>query len=132
MKATRLILVQARGGNPSKMDFYATEAEGTAYLGSLLLSGVKLTREHEKTVRAPVEAMITIAYKGWASQKARVARFLPTLFDVECCEESCDECRWIMNVEVRKDDVEITFIDRSANLPFGPTLSVKDVVLPST
>jgi len=130
--ASRLIIIQAKKGNPSKLDFYDINARGAPLLGSLLISGIKLTREQKHTMRAPSKAKLTIHYEEGVMpmELRKITMFIPTLFDLEV--SNADEDRWIMKVAKVENLLEISFIDRETALSFGPVIKVRGIVLPST
>jgi len=132
LRASRLIIIQAKKGNPSKLDFYDIITKGTPLLGSLLISGVKLTREQKHTMRAPSRARLTIYYEDdiMPMELRKVTMFIPTLFDLEV--SSSDEDRWVMKVAKFENLLEISFLDRETALSFGPIIRVRGIVLPST
>lgn len=132
LKTSRLIIIQARKGNPSRLDFYDTTLEEVPMIGSILISGVKLTREQLHSIRAPSNIKITIYYEPGAipPEIKRSIMLIPTLFDLEVSTSQDD--RWVVKITWREKGLEISFIDRETTLFFGPTIRVRNVVLSTT
>lgn len=131
-KASRLIVIQAKKGNPSKLDFYDATSRDVPLLGSLLMSGVKLVREQKHTTRAPSKARLVVHYEVETAppEAKRIMMLIPTLFDLEV-NTSGDE-RWVMKISWTNRGLEVSFIDRETISSFGPLIRVRDVVLPTT
>lgn len=132
LKASRLIVIQARKGNPSKLDFYDATSRDVPLVGSLLMSGVKLVREQKHTTRAPLKARLVVYYEVETAppETKRAMMLIPTLFDLEV-NMSGDE-RWIMKISWTNRGLEVSFIDRETVSSFGPLIRVKGIVLPTT
>ncbi|MEM0240138.1 MAG: hypothetical protein QXP29_01580 [Candidatus Nezhaarchaeales archaeon] len=132
LNASRLIVIQARKGNPSKLDFYDVTSRNVPLLGSLLISGVKLVREQKHTTRAPSRAKLVIYYevKTAPSEMRETMMFIPTLFDLEV--DTMGDERWAMKISWTSKGLEVSFIDRETALSFGPVIRVRGVVLPTT
>ena len=131
-KASRLIIVQAKRGNPSRLDFYDTTLKELPLLGSLLISGVKLVREQRHATRAPQQAKLVINYDLdiLPSEARREIVLIPALFDLEVSNSEDD--RWVMKVSWTEKGLEISFIDRERALSFGPVIRVRRIVLSTT
>ena len=131
LKASRLVIIQAKRGNPSKLDFYDATLEEAPLLGSLLVSGVKLVREQKHTRRAPRQARLVVHYdlEVVPPEVKREIMLIPTLFDLEV--GTADD-RWVMKVSWAEKGLEISFVDREQALSFGPIIRVRRVVLSTT
>jgi rRNA maturation protein Rpf1 len=132
LKASRLVIIQARKGNPSKLDFYDATLKDVPFLGSLLLSGVKLVREQKHTRRAPRQAKLVVHYdlETVPLEMRQEMMLIPTLFDLEV--STTEDDRWVMKVSWTGKGLEISFIDREQVLSFGPVMRVRRVVLSTT
>jgi hypothetical protein len=132
LKASRLVIIQAKKGNPSKLDFYDATLEEVPLLGSLLVSGVKLVREQRHTKRAPRQARLVVYYdlEAVPPKMKREVMLIPTLFDLEV--STAEDYRWVMKVSWTEKGFEISFIDKEQALSFGPVIRVKRVVLSTT
>lgn len=132
LKASRLILIQAKKGNPSKLDFYDTTSREAPLLGSLLMSGVKLVREQKHVTRAPPRTRLVVHYEVETAppEMRRTMMLIPTLFDLEV-DTTGDE-RWIMKIAWTNNGLEVSFIDKETISSFGPVIRVRSVVLPTT
>ncbi|MEM4576831.1 MAG: hypothetical protein QW701_05140 [Candidatus Nezhaarchaeales archaeon] len=132
LKASRLIVIQARKGNPSKLDFYDTTLEEVPLIGSINISGVKLVREQPHVTRAPSNVKIAVCYEPGTipPEIKRSIMLIPTLFDLEVSTSQDD--RWVVKISWREKWLEISFIDRETTLFFGPTIRVRNVVLSTT
>jgi len=128
-KASRLIVIQAKKGNPSKLDFYDVTSKNVPLLGSLLVSGVKLVREQKHTTRAPSKARLAVHYEleTAPSEIKWTMMLIPTLFDLEV--NAMGNERWTMKVSWTSKGLEVSFIDRETALSFGPVIRVRKVVL---
>jgi len=131
-KASRLVIVQAKKGNPSKLDFYDATLERVPLLGSLFVSGVKLIREQKHITRAPQQAKLVVHYdlNVVPSEMRREVMLIPTLLDLKVSETEDD--RWVVRVSWTEKGLEISFIDRDQSLSFGPVIRVRRVVLSTT
>jgi len=131
-KASRLIIIQAKRGNPSKLDFYDATLKELPLLGSLLVSGVKLVREQKHTTRAPQQARLVIHYdlNVLPLEARREIMLIPTLFDLEV--STTEDDRWVMKISWTEKGLEVSFIDRERALSFGPVIRVRRVVLSTT
>jgi len=129
LKASRLIIIQARRGNPSRLNFYDTTLKEVPLLGLLLVSGVKLVREQKHTTRAPQQAKLVVDYdlEAFPSEVRREIMLIPTLFDLEV--STTEDDRWVMKVSWTGKSLEISFMDRERALSFGPVIRVKRIVL---
>lgn len=132
LKASRLIVVQARKGNPSRLDFYDVTSRDVPLLGSLLVSGVKLVREQKHTTKAPSKTKLVVHYEVETapSEVRRTMMLIPTLFDLEV--NTVGDERWIMKISWTSKGLQVSFVDREAALSFGPVIRVRSVVLSTT
>jgi len=131
-KASRLVIIQAKRGNPSKLDFYDATLEGVPLLGSLLVSGVKLVREQKHATRAPRQARLVVHYdlEVIPPEVRREVMLIPTLFDLGV--STTEDDRWVLRISWTERGLEISFIDRDRALSFGPVIRVRRVVLSTT
>jgi hypothetical protein len=131
-KASRLIIVQTKRGNPSKLDFYDASLKEVPLLGSLFVSGIKLLREQKHTTRVPRQARLVVHYDLEAVPPGmrREIMLIPTLFDLEV--STTEDDRWIVKVSWTEKGFEISFVDRDQALSFGPVIRVRRVVLSTT
>jgi len=131
LRATRLIVIQAKKGNPSKLDFYHVGCEGSYLLGSLLILGVKLVREQKHVIRAPPRARLSMLFDVFhvVDELRRATLLLPTLFDLDLASE---EDRWVMKISGVGEELSITFMDRETTSSFGPVIRVRKIVRASS
>lgn len=131
LRASRLIIIQAKKGNPSKLDFYGIATHGAQFLGSLLLSGVKLKKEQKRITRPPAGVKLTIFYEECSApvELRKTAMLIPLMFDLEA--STSDEDRWVMKIKILEYLIEVSFIDRETALSFGPIVRVRGFVQPS-
>lgn len=131
LKASRLIMIQAKKGNPGRLDFYDATSRDVPLLGSLLISGAKLLREQKHSTKAPSKAKLVVHYEveGAPLEMRRTMMLIPTLFDLEVNATGGE--RWFMKISWTGKSLEVSFIDKETALSFGPVIKVRNVVLPT-